>query len=81
MLLLGYGEALGRKAQLLAGHDIDFYQRALQTSVSGQAWSRGSWGWLPGDSAPSRALKEKHLRGGAAVFEGSYDISQHMPSL
>lgn len=37
VLLLGYGGALGSKAQLLARHGIDFYQRALQDLVSGQA--------------------------------------------
>lgn len=42
VLLLGYGGALCSKAQLLASHSIDFYQRALQARVSGQAWGQGS---------------------------------------
>lgn len=48
VLLLGYGGALGSEAQLLAGHGIDFYQRALQAPMSGQAWGPENWGWLPG---------------------------------
>ena len=78
VLLPGYGGALGSEAQLLAGQGIDFYQRAPQALVSGQAWGPESPGGLPGGSALSRALKEKPL-GGLRSLKGRDCVSPNMP--
>lgn len=47
-VVAGIRGALGSEPQLLAGHDIDFYQKALQAPVSGQAWGPESWAGCQG---------------------------------
>lgn len=64
VLLPGYGAALGSKAQLLAGHRIDFFLPKGSTGFCVWAGAWGPKGWLPGVSVLSRAFKEKPLGGG-----------------
>ena len=75
MLLLGYGGGPGSKAWLIVGQSIDFYQGALQAPVSGQTWGWGSWGWLPGGSALSQALKEKPVVGGFSPWRARTSLA------
>lgn len=81
VLLLGYGGALGREAQLLAGQGIDFYQRALQTPVSGQAWGPKSWGRLPGGFNSEPSFEREALWGAGSPRRAGTVLAQTCPSL